>query len=208
VDTAFDIFEAIGVGAAAGLSPLVAIATVILLVAVHLGVNPEGSDADFAAGVAAVSVAVIVLLQSFALVLSPGGNRLRVAADRPRFNPVLLIAAVALGGAGGAIVFSAEGHTALVGALIGAASASLVAPAAGGLLSGVHDRLEKRSKQEGEPGSARILSFGTDVLAIAAVAVSLAAPPLGLALPIMAILLLIGARRRAERKHEGLRVLR
>ncbi|MFY9264309.1 MAG: hypothetical protein WAO61_02595, partial [Solirubrobacterales bacterium] len=90
MDTLMEILEAAGVGAAAGLSPLVAVAAVILLAAVHLGINPAGSDFGFVTEVAAVTVAAVVLIQSFLMIIAPGGISVRIAADRRRWTPLHL----------------------------------------------------------------------------------------------------------------------
>ncbi len=58
------------------------------------------------------------------------------------------------------------------------------------------------------PGVLRIIALGVDLVTIAAVAAALAAPPLALVLPVLAVLLLMGGKRRQAKKHEGLRVLR
>ncbi|MFY9470338.1 MAG: hypothetical protein WAP37_09525, partial [Solirubrobacterales bacterium] len=109
MDTLMEILEAVGVGAAAGLSPLVAVAAVILLAAVHLGINPAGSDFGFvtevaAVTVAAVTVAAVVLIQSFLMIIAPGGISVRIAADRRRWTPLHLAGAALLGGIAGAVV--------------------------------------------------------------------------------------------------------
>lgn len=213
-----EIFEAIGAGAAAGLSPLVAIAAVVLFAAAHLGVDPETGDVGWVASAAIVAVAVVILVQSFLMIVAKGGVRVRIAADRPSLLPLNLSLAVAVGALAGAIVFNAEGNDAVVGAILGAMPAALVALAANGLLSGVVRRLESRREAAAAKGTGappapdsserRVLATAVDVVTVAVVAVSLAAPPLGLLLPVLAILVLIGRRRREAKKHAGLRVLR
>lgn len=230
------ILEAVGVGAAAGLSPLVAVAAVVISAAVQLGIDTGHSDVNFVAQVAVVAVAGVVLVQSFLMLIAPGGVKLRIAADRPRALPLHLPLAVLAGGLGGAIVFNAERDSTVVGALVAAVSAALVAFAASGLLAGVVRRLDVHREQaaakakakaddehaEGEPAddepeaeadddartTGRVLAAGVDIVAIAAVALALLAPPVGLVLPVLAILLLLGGRRRGAKKHEGLRSLR
>lgn len=220
MDTTMHIFEAVGAGAAAGLSPLVAIAALVILAAVHLGINPDSGDIGFVEGVAMLAIAGLVLAQSFLMILTPGGVRVRIAADRPGLLALHTPVAVTIGALAGAAVFNAEGHSALVGALLGAAPAALTALAMSGLLGGVTRRLTAKHAAEnaenaenaGNAGNVaaegRILAVGVDLATIAAVAAALTAPPLGLLLPIVSVLLLAGARRRREQKHEGLRVLR
>lgn len=221
MDTIWNICQAIGVGAAAGLSPLVALAAIVVCVAVSLGLDTSNKQYDFLASTAAVVVAVVVLLQSLALIAVPGGMIARVSADRPRIMPLHVLIAVLLGGLGGAIVFGTQNDAVWLGAIFGAAPAALVAHASGGLLRGVGARLEASeqrqlkgaSKEEASAAkrdtdaSRRILAFGVDLATIVAVVVPLLLPPAGLVLPIVALALLLGSRRREAKKHEGLRVL-
>jgi hypothetical protein len=221
MDTIWNICQAIGVGAAAGLSPLVALAAVVVCVAVSLGLDSSNKDYDFLASAAAVIVAVVVLLQSLALIAVPGGMITRVSADRPRVMPLHVILAILLGGLGGAIVFGTQNDTAWIGAVFGAIPAALVAYASGGLLKGVGERLEAGEKRQlkGAKGdeakaarkdadaSRRVLAFGVDIVTIIAVVLPLLLPPAGLVLPVVALALIFGSRRREAKKHEGLRVL-
>lgn len=221
MDTIWNICQAIGVGAAAGLSPLVALAGVVVCVAVSLGLDSKGTDYDFLASTAAVVVSIVVLLQSLALIVVPGGMIARISADRPRVMPLHVGLAIALGGLGGAIVFGTQHETVWFGAVVGAAAAAVVAYASGGLLKGVGARLEASeqrqlkgaSREEAKAARAdtnasrRILAFGVDLATVVAVVVPLLLPVAGLVLPIVALALIFGSRRRESKKHEGLRVL-
>ena len=221
MDTIWNICQAIGVGSAAGLSPLVALAAVVVCVAVSLGVDNSNSDYNFLTGAAAVIVAIVVLLQSIALIALPGGMVTRVSADRPRVMPLHVILAVVLGALGGAVVFGTQNDAAWVGAIFGAVPAALVAYASGGLLKGVGERLERGEQRQlkgasredakearrDTDASRRILAFGVDLVTIVAVLVPLLLPVAGLVLPIVALALVFGSRRRESKKHEGLRVL-
>lgn len=221
MDTIWNICQAVGVGAAAGLSPLAALAAVVVCVAASLGLESSNKDYDFLAGTAAVIVAIVVLLQSLALIALPGGMVTRVSADRPRLALLHLIIAVLMGALAGAIVFGTQSDPAWLGAALGGLSAALVARASGGLLKGVNERLEARERRQlkgvgGEEAKAakqdvadsrRVLAFGVDLATIAAVVLALLVPLAGLILPIVAIALILGSRRREAKKHEGLRVL-
>ena len=222
MQTVYDIFEAIGVGAAAGLSPLVAIAAIVIFIAANLGVNASNTDVSFIEGVAFVAIAAVVLVQSVVAIFTPGGVKVRVAADRPRVIWIHTLLAMAVGALGGAVVFNAEGHSLILGALIAVGPAAVVAIAASTLLSGVVKRLDARATQSAakavEKGDAdaksetitsqRILAIGVDLLTIIAALLALLAPPFALILPLLSIALIIGSRRREAKKHEGLRVLR
>lgn len=221
MDTIWNICQAIGVGAAAGLSPLVALAAVVVCVAASLGLDTSNKDYDFLTGAAAVIVAMVVLLQSLALIVLPGGMLTRVSADRPRIMPLHLSLAVILGALGGAIVFGTQNDDAWLGAIFGALPAALVALASGRLLAGVAERLrrgearqlkgasraEANAAKADSDASRRVLAFGVDIVTVIAVVIPLLLPPTGLVLPIVALALIIGGRRREAKKHEGLRVL-
>jgi uncharacterized membrane protein len=221
MDTIWNICQAIGVGAAAGLSPLVALAAVVVCVAIGLGLDTSNKQYDFLAGTAAVIVAAVVLLQSLALIAVPGGMVTRVSADRPRVMPLHVLLAVVLGGLAGAIVFGTQNDTVWLGAVFGALPAALVSYASGGLLKGVGERLaageqrqlkgasreEAAAAKKDTEASRRVLAFGVDIVTLVAVVVPLLLPPAGLVLPVVALALILGARRREAKKHEGLRVL-
>lgn len=221
MDFIWHICQAIGVGAAAGLSPLVALAMVVVCTAAGLGIHTDNDNYDFLASAAAVVVAVIVLLQSLALIAIPGGMATRIAADRPRLMPLHVLLAVILGALAGGIVFGSESDPTWVGLIFGGASGALVAYASGGLLAGVGARLDageerqlknasdadKDAARKDSDASRRVIAFGVDILTVIAVIVPLFVPPTGLILPLVAVALLIGGRRRESKKHEGLRVL-
>lgn len=217
MNTLLDILQAVGVGAAAALSPFFAVAVVILLAALHLGLNPDGTEFEFASGIAAVVVALIVIVQSLILTFTRGGTRFRVAADRPHAITLYTVVAVVLGAVAGAVAMGAENREPLIGALIGAAFAAIVAPAAASLLSGVAGRIEAKEQRKpatadvnphAEDASRNVLAFGTDATSAGAVALALLIPPTAIVLPLLSIAILAGNRRREQRKHEGLRVLR
>lgn len=221
MDTIWQICQAVGVGGAAGLTPLVGLAVVVICAAVGLGIKADGTDWDFLTSAAAVVVSVVVLLQSLALIAIPGGMAARIAADRPRVKLIHAAIALLLGGLAGAIVFGAENDPTWIGAVFGGLSGALVAFASAGLLDGVVERLKaaeqrqlknasKAERDEAERDSEtsrRVLAFGVDILALMIAILSLILPPAGLVLPIVAIVLLIMRRRGQDKKHEGLRVL-
>jgi hypothetical protein len=221
MDLIWHICQAIGVGSAAGLSPLVALAVVVVCAAASLGITTDNDHYDFLASAAAVVVAVIVLLQSLALIAVPGGMATRISADRPRLMPLHVLLALVLGALAGGIVFGSESDPTWVGLIFGGASGALVAFASGGLLAGVSQRLDageerqlkNASKEDQEAArkdsdsSRRVIAFGVDILSVIAVILPLFLPPTGLILPIVAIALLFGSRRREAKKHEGLRIL-
>lgn len=221
MDTIWQICQAVGVGGAAGLTPLVGLAIVVICAAIGLGIKTGGTDWDFLTGAVAVVIAAVVLLQSLALIAIPGGMAARVSADRPRAKLLLVGVALLMGGLAGAIVFGAESDPTWIGALFGGLSGALVAYASAGLLDGVTERLKASEQRQLKNASKadrdeaardaetsrRILAFGVDILAIMIAILSLILPPAGLVLPLAAIVLILMRRRGKDDKHEGLRVL-
>lgn len=221
MDFIWHICQAIGVGAAAGLSPAVALAFMIVCAAFGLGITTSNDSYDFLESAAAVVVAILILLQSLALIAIPGGMAARVTADRPRLTLIHMVVAILLGAIAGGIVFGSENDPTWVGMLFGGVSAALVAYASGKLLRGVGERLDageqrqlkkasseeaKAAKQDTE-ASRRVIAFAVDIVTIIAVIAPLFLPPVGLVLPLAAIVLILRGRRRKDEKHEGLRVL-
>lgn len=215
------ICQAIGVGAAAGLSPAVGLAFVIVCAAFGLGITNANDSYDFLESAVAIVIALFVLLQSLALIAIPGGMAARVSADRPRLTLIHMIVAVLLGALAGGIIFGSENDPTWIGMLFGGLSAALVAYASGKLLRGVGERLEageqrqlkKASKEEAKAAkqdteaSRRVIAFAVDIVTIIAVILPLFVPFTGLVLPLVAIVLIWRGRRRKDEKHEGLRVL-
>ncbi len=218
MDTLLDVFTAFGVGAAAGLSPFVAIAAVVLLSALHVGVNPDGSDFSFVNDVVAVVVASLVLVQAFLADLSGGGLRFRIAADHRLHRLAHWIVSAVLAGLAGSVVFVANDHDPVIGTIVGVLGAVLVAYGGSGFFGRVGERVkrsrdakqQKNAEQGKEKGSgdAGAIALAVDLIAIAAVLASLVAPPLGLIVPLFVIVAMIGSRRKQQQKYEGLRTLR
>lgn len=209
MDTLLDICMAIGVGAAAGLAPFVAVAATVVLVSLHVGVNPEGSSVDDVASAAFVVVAALLLLESFASSMTIGGLRIRVAADRPIATAIFWAMAVVMGGLAGLVVYQAAGHEPFVGTIAGVLSASVVALGWAPFFARVSARVGRTRKgEDAQPTDGRVLAVATDGLTVVAVLLALLLPPTGLILPVLAGLLMIGRRRQEGKKYEGLRSLR
>lgn len=218
MDTLLDVFTAFGVGAAAGLSPFVAIAAVVLLSALHVGVNPDGSDFSFFNDVVAVVVAALVLVQAFLADLSGGGLRFRIAADRRIHPSIHWLAAVVMGGLAGSVVFVANDYDPVIGTIVGVLGAALVAYGGSGFFGRVGERVkrsrdakQKKNEEKGKEkssGDTGAIALAVDLITIAAVLVSLLLPPLGLIVPLLVIVAMLGNRRKEQQKYEGLRTLR
>jgi hypothetical protein len=110
-----------------------------------------------------------------------------------------------LGVAGGAVLFgwslTQEDHPAWPGWIAGAAAALFAFFVIGGLVAGARARMGERQSPGGVIGIVVVVSL---VLA----GLSLVVPPVSLAAALALVWLAAARRRRAQRKYEGLRVLR
>jgi hypothetical protein len=115
-------------------------------------------------------------------------------------SPRALLALAAIVGAViGALSMSADEESVVLGALLGLAGGAVAALAAGGLVAGA-----VRRAGEGSAAIPAIVALAAGVLA----ALSILLPPVSLVALATLLWLVSARRRRAERKHEGLRVLR
>jgi hypothetical protein len=121
------------------------------------------------------------------------------AVLRSTSPPALLVLAAVAGGALGALSMSADDESVALGVVIGLAGGVVAALAAGGLVAGA-----VRRAGEGSAAIPALVALFAGLLA----GLSILLPPVSL-VALLALLWLASARRRrAERKHEGLRVLR
>jgi hypothetical protein len=148
--------------------------------------------------------------QGLGLALAAGGlgGALAGAAGEPGsrggFTPALAVLAIV----GGAILFgwslTQEDHPAWPGWLAGAAAALFAFVVVGGVVSGARTRMA-----EGRSPASPMAMVGIVVVAALALAgLSLLLPPISLPVAAGLIWLAASRRRRAQRKYEGLRVLR
>jgi hypothetical protein len=92
------------------------------------------------------------------------------------------------------------GESSVIGLVIGALCAALGWIAIGGLLARARARLDA--------GAASMLSVYADAVALVLAAMAIFVPPLSFLALIGFVVLLVGARRREDRKYAGLRILR
>ena len=155
-----------------------------------LGIDFTGTDWAFLESTG--FLAAVLALAVVAYVLGRGGRELP--------PPLLAGVAVALGGLLFAGSLADGGHSGWPGLAAGVACALLAFYAAGAFLGRVRKRLD--------PGAAGFLDTYADLIALALAGLSILAPPVGfLALAAFAWLIARG-RGQADRKYEGLRILR
>jgi Domain of unknown function (DUF4126) len=192
----FDIFQGMGIAAAAGIRPFLPTLVVGGLAAGDVEIHFNHTDysflqsAPFLLGMA-VGAILLGLLE-----LSRRGERV----DR---EP-LVVAIGAIGAALGAMMFAGSlvrGHyVSWVGLIAGVLCAAVAVLATRPLLVRVRGRLD--------PGTARALPVYAEGAAVVLAALSVVAPPVGLVGVLFLLWLLVAGRGRTEQKYAGLRILR
>jgi hypothetical protein len=140
----------------------------------------------------------LALCQALGLGLAAGV--LAGAVIRTGSPPALLAVGALAGAAVGALSMSADDESVVLGVLVGLAGGLVAALAAGGLVGGAVRRADA--------GSGAAIPAIVALLAGLLAGLSILLPPVSL-VALAALMWLVGARRRrAARKHEGLRILR
>ncbi len=193
---AFDIFQGIGIAAAAGIRPFLPTLAVGALAAGDAEIHFNGTGYAFLQS-APFLIALAVLTVALVLVAR------RVSAE-PRPRSPLAVAVAGAGIALGALMFAgslARGHYVSWPGLIGGAACALVAIAATWpLLARVRARLES--------STAATLPLYSEAAAVALAVLSVLLPPVGILGLLLMLWLLVAGRRRADQKYAGLRILR
>lgn len=143
--------------------------------------------------------------QGIGLALALG---LLAAAPGPRgtLRPLLAVLAAALGAAALGLSLGENGHTALPGVVAGALVAALAFSIGRQVAIGAGERA--RSGTAGAEGSSLAIAGSLALVAAAFAALATLVPPASLALLAAFAWLAVSRRRRGQRKHAGLRVLR
>jgi Domain of unknown function (DUF4126) len=190
------ITQGAGLAAACGVRPFLPVLAAGLLAAANQGLDFDRTPYAFLerpAFLAAVALFMVVVL----------------VAERRRSGPVLGSSplAAAVGGVGiglGALEFAGsladEGLPAWAGLVAGVACAALAQAAARNFFGRVADRLD--------PQARGALVVYVDGLALAVAILAVLLPPASLLVLVAFAVLLVRGRRRDERKHAGLRILR
>jgi hypothetical protein len=194
VDLFLAITQGIGTSLAAGVRAAVAALVVGLLALANVGVDFEGTDFSFLESAWWLALMAVVVVLAF------------VAARAGAPVPTLLTAAIAA--AIGALLFSGsladDNYESWPGLAAGLACALLAFAAATTFLAGAQARLRAR----GEEDTATFLSLYADVATGALAALAVLVPPISILALAAAAWAAVAQRRRAERKYEGLRILR
>jgi len=192
----FDIFQGVGIAAAVGIRPFLPALAVGALAAAGVQIAFNGTDYSFLQqlpflAALAVSAAALLLVER---------QLRRESQDRRPLAISLGLIAVVIG----ALLFAASlarGHyTSWPGLIGGAACAALALAATRPLLVRVRARLDEHA--------AAAVPLYAEAAGVALAALSVVAPPVGPVALALLVWLLLGTRRRAERKYAGLRILR
>jgi len=194
MDLFLAITQGIGASLAAGVRAAVSALVVGLLALANVGVDFEGTHFSFLESpwwLALMAVAVVI---GFVV----------ARANVP--VPAIVIAGISLGI--GALLFAGsladEGYEEGVGLAAGAVCALLAFIAATAFLTGAQARLRAR----GDEDTASFLLVYADVATGALAALAILVPPVSILALAAAAWAIVSQRRRAQRKYEGLRILR
>jgi uncharacterized membrane protein YhaH (DUF805 family) len=193
MDFLLDLLQGAGIAAAIGIRPALPVLLVGALATANLGVDFEGTAFAFLEGWPFL-LGAVVLVAVLDLIARRGGD-----AARPVWMALLALA-VLLGALQGAGSLADRGHPVIAGLLIGAACAALGFFAARTLFVRARRRLDAEA--------ARTLPIYGEAAALAAAGASVLAPPLAVLVLGALGWLMVGGRRREDRKYAGLRILR
>lgn len=192
---AFDIFQGLGIAAAAGIRPFLPAVVTGALAAGDIQIDFRGTDYSFLQG-APFLLAVVVA----ACVLAVVEFRWRAAADRRPAVLALLVPSMGIGAILFAGALAQNGHTTWPGLVAGVACALLGGAATVPLLRRVRARLD--------PEAAGATALYADGASVVVAALSVLAPPVGLLAVLGLAWLWFSGRRRQPQKYAGLRILR
>ncbi len=192
----FDIFQGIGVAAAVGIRPFLPALVVGALAAGNVEIHFKHTDFSFLQ-----SPGFLLALVVAAIVLSLAERRLPPGRLDGRAGVMVL---GGIGMALGALLFAgslARGHYAVWPGILGGIACAIVGIlATRPLLARVRARLDA--------AAAAAVPLYAEATGLVLAALSVVAPPVGPIALALLLWLLLAARRRAEKKYAGLRILR
>ena len=195
MDTTFDILQAIGLGLAFGLRPVLAPLVVAICAAVNLAVDFEGTPFDFLEN--PIVLAILAALAVLGFVESA-----RAAKGRATFDGrAWLLLALVFGGLFGAGSVSEHSDSWVIGAVVGVLAAAIGWAGTHALVAGARKRLE------GEAEASLILPFVVELVAVVTAFLSLVFPPLAVIALGAVLVLLVRGRKTAGESYAGLRTL-
>jgi cytochrome c biogenesis factor len=192
---AFDIFQGLGIAAAAGIRPFLPALVTGALATGDIQIDFKGTDYSFLQGTPFL-LAMLVATCVFAVV----EWRWRSAADSRPAMLVMLLPALGLGAILFAGALAQNEHTTWPGLIAGVLCALLGVAATVPLLRRARARLDAEAA-----GATGLFAEGA---ALVAAGLSVLAPPVGILVVLALAWLLISGARRGPQKYAGLRILR
>ena len=192
---AFDIFQGLGIAAAAGIRPFLPALVTGALAAGDIQIDFKGTDYSFLQG---TPFLLAVLVVSCLLVVAEW--RWRSVADRRPVAAAMLVPSLAIGAILFAGALAQNEHTTWPGLVAGVACALVGAGATVPLLRRARARLDSEAA-----GATTLFADGA---AIVAAGLSVLAPPVGILVVLALVWLLVSGWRRQPEKYAGLRILR
>ena len=193
----FDIGQGAGLAGATGVRPFLPPILTGALASGDIGVDFDGTSFDW---VESPGFLIVVLALSVAVYLYDRRAPKPQPGERSQVQAITAGLAMILG----AVMFGASlaegGKTEYPGVIAGMLCALLGFVAVALLFARARDRLEG--------GAAALLNLYADMTSLVLAAVTILFPPLGYAILVAFVVLLIRAQRGGDRKYEGLRILR
>jgi uncharacterized membrane protein len=195
MDTTYDILQAIGLGLAFGLRPVLAPLVVAICAAANLAVDFDGTKLSFLESPAVLAVLAVVAVLGIV-------DGVRAGKGRGLVPPVgWLVVALVFGGAFGGGSVAEHSDSYVIGIVVGVIAAALGWAATTPLLTGARKRLESEAE------ASLILALGVEIAATVTAFLSLVFPPLAVVALIAVLVLLIRGRKTGGDTYAGLRTL-
>ena len=191
---AFDLLQALGVGAAIGIRPFLPALLVGALAAANLGVDYDGTDFAFLEQ----TPFLIAMLVGVVVADMVRRRRGEDALDKGTGLIALAVIALAIAALEGAGTLADHSKPAIAGAIAGLIAAGIALWATRPLFARVRARLEEGG----------MLSLFREAGALICAGVSVLFPPLAIVIVAGLVWLAAGGRRREGEKYAGLRILR
>jgi hypothetical protein len=197
VSLGFDIGQGAGLAGASGVRPFLPPILTGALASGDIGVDFDGTSFDW---VESPAFLLVVLAISVAVYLYDRRAPKPAPGERSQVQAILVVLSMVFG----AVLFGASlsegGQTEYPGVVAGMLCALLGFAAVALLFARARARLEG--------GAAALLNVYADVTSLAIAVLAIVFPPLGYAVLLAFVVLLIRAQQGGDRKYEGLRILR
>jgi uncharacterized membrane protein len=195
MDTTYDILQAIGLGLAFGLRPVLAPLIVAICAAANLAVDFDGTKLDFLESTPALVVLAVVAVLGIVDGVRSGRGKGLIPAQG------WLVIALVFGGAFGGGSVAEHSDSYVIGIVVGVIAAALGWAATNPLVTGARRRLESEAE------ASLILALGVELAATITAFLSLVFPPLAVIALIAVLVLLVRGRKTGGETYAGLRTL-